>query len=105
MLIIRRPRRRWLGCRSSRLLWRSAGASGLFESCEELLYFTGLLESVVNRLYNHCSVRMKSVTWVGPHSLEEHAQVVQEGAEQVVSMRGSQTEGGPNRWCAAGEVG
>lgn len=50
LLVILRPWRRWLGRRSRRLLWGSTGAPGLLESCKELLYFPGLLESIVNRL-------------------------------------------------------
>lgn len=59
LLIILRSRSRWLGCRSRRRLWGPTSAPGLFESCEELLYFTCLLESIVNRLFHHCSVKMQ----------------------------------------------
>lgn len=48
--------RRWLGC-GSRRLWGSDGAPGLFESREQLLYFTGLFQSIIN--LHHRSVKIK----------------------------------------------
>jgi hypothetical protein len=52
LLVILWSRRRGLSRR--RRLWGSTSTPRLFESCEELLHFTSLLESIVDRLY-HCS--------------------------------------------------
>ena len=90
LLIILSSRRRWLGSRCRHRLWGPPGAPRLFEGCEELLYLTGLLESIVDRLHDHCTVKMKSdKPSVGSHSQEERVQAVQEGVEQAVSTRGS----------------
>lgn len=50
LLVILWSRRRGLGRR--RRLWGSTSTPGLFESCEELLHFASLLESIVDRLYH-----------------------------------------------------